>query len=73
MFCVLFVFRIGVEHELLLRSMRPKTRCPFRTNSCLLSRQLGVEVEAELEVDLVVQVVVDKEIYKTTNLRNGLM
>ena len=64
------LFQNEVEHELLLRSMRPKMRCPFRTNSCLLSRQLGVEVEAELEVDLVVQVVIDKEIYKTMNLRN---
>ena len=69
----MFVFRIGVEHELLLRSMRPKTRCPFRTNSCPLSRQLGVGVEAELEVDLVLQVVVDKEIYKTMNLQNRMM
>ena len=73
MFCVLFVFRIGVEHELLLWSMRPKTRCPFWTNSCPLSRQLGVGVEAELEVDLVLQVVVDKEIYKTMNLQNRMM
>ena len=73
MFCVLFVFRIGVEHELLLQSMRPKTRYPFRINSCPLSRQLGVEVEAELEVDLVVQVIVDKETYKTTNMRNRVM
>ena len=31
------------------------------------SRQLGVGVEVELEVDLVLQVVVDREVYETMN------
>ena len=30
-------------------------------------RQLGVGVEVELEVDLVLQVVVDREVYETMN------
>ena len=38
-----------------------------------LNRQLGVEVEVELEVDLEQQVVVDKEIYETMNLRSKMM
>ena len=38
-----------------------------------LSRQLGVEIEVELEVDLVKQVVVDREIYETMNLRSKMM
>ena len=42
----------GVEHELLHRSMRSKLSCPFKTSFYPLSRQLGVEVEVELEVDL---------------------
>ena len=36
-----------------------------------LSRQLGAEVE--LEVDLEEQVVVDREIYRTMNLQNRMM
>ena len=31
------------------------------------SRQLGVGVEVELEVDLVLQVIVDREVYETMN------
>ena len=31
------------------------------------SRQLGVGVEVELEVDLMLQVVVDREVYETMN------
>ena len=38
-----------------------------------LSRQLGVEVEVKLEVDLVSQVVVDKEIYETINPQSKTM
>ena len=33
------------------------------------SRQLGVGVEVELEVDLVLQVVIGREIYETINRR----
>ena len=40
---------------------------PFRTSFYPHSRQLGVGVEVELEVDLVLQVVVDKEVYETMN------
>ena len=61
------------EHELLYRSMRPKVSCPFRMSFYPLSRQLGVGVEVELEVDLEEQVVVDREIYRTMNLRNRMM
>ena len=40
---------------------------PFWDEFLPLSRQLGVGVEVELEVDLVLQVVVDREVYKTMN------
>ena len=39
----------------------------------LLSRQLGVEVEVELDVDLVLQVVVDREVYETMNPQRKTM
>ena len=47
--------------------MRPKMSCPSRTSFYPQSRQLGVGVEVELEVDLVLQVVVDREVYETMN------
>ena len=49
---LVFFLVCGVEHELLHRSMRSKLSCPFKTSFYPLSRQLGVEVEVELEVDL---------------------
>ena len=47
--------------------MRPKMSCPSRMSFYPQSRQLGVGVEVELEVDLVLQVVVDREVYETMN------
>ena len=47
--------------------MRPKMRGPSKTSFYPQSRQLGKGVEVELEVDLVLQVVVDKEVYETMN------
>ena len=38
-----------------------------RTSFYPQSRQLGVGVEVELKVDLVLQVVVDREVYETMN------
>ena len=52
---------------MLHRSMRPKMSCPFRTSFYPQSCQLGIGVEVELEVDLVLQVVVDREVYETMN------
>ena len=52
---------------MLLRSMRPKMRGPSRTSFYPQNRQLGVGEEVELEVDLVLQVVVDREVYETMN------
>ena len=65
--CFLF-FSVFGEHGLLHRSMRPKMRDPFRMSFYPQSRQLGVGVEVELEVDLEEQVVVDREIYKKTKM-----
>ena len=47
--------------------------CPFWDKFLPLSRQLGVEVEVELGVDLEQQVVVDREIDETMNLRSKIM
>ena len=54
---------------MLHRSMRD----PFRMSFYLHSRQLGVGVEVELEVELVGQVVVDGGIYKKMNLQNRIL
>ena len=54
---------------MLPRSMRPKMSCPSRTSFYPQSHQLGVGVEVELEVDLVLEVVVGREIYETINHR----
>ena len=48
----LLLFFCGVEHELLHRSMSSIMSCPFWDEFLPLSRQLGIEVEVELEVDL---------------------
>ena len=48
-------------------------RGPFRTSFYPQSRQLGIGVEVELEVELVGQVVVDRGIYKTMNLSNQIL
>ena len=58
---------------MLHRSMRPKMRGPFRTSFYPLSHQLGIGVEVEVEVDLVEQVIVDREIYRKMNLHNRIM
>ena len=58
---------------MLHRSMRPKMRGPFRTSFYPQSRQLGVRIEVELEVELVGQVVVDRGIYKMMNLLNQIL
>ena len=42
-------------------------RGPSRTSFYHQSRQLGVGEEVELEVDLVLQVVVDREVYEMMN------
>ena len=47
--------------------MRPKMSCPSRMSFYPQSHQLGVGVEVELEVTLVLQVVVDREVYETMN------
>ena len=47
--------------------MRPKMSCPSRMSFYTQSHQLGVGVEVELVVDLVLQVVVDREVYETMN------
>ena len=38
-----------------------------------LSRQLGVEVEVELEINLVYLVIVDREVYETMNPQRKAM
>ena len=43
--------------------------CPFWDEFLPLNRQLGVEVEVDLEY----QVVVDREIYETMNLQSRMM
>ena len=52
---------------MLHRLMRPKMKGPFRTSFYPQSRQLSVGVEVELEVDLVLQVIIDREVYETMN------
>ena len=41
--------------------------CPFWDEFLPLSRQLGVEVEVELEISLVYLVIIDREVYETMN------
>ena len=48
--------------------MGPKMSCLSRTSFYPQSHQLGIGVEVELEVDLVLQVIVDRGIYKIMNL-----
>ena len=47
--------------------------CPFKTSFYPQSRQLGIGVEVELEVDLVLQVVIDREVYETMNPQRKAM